>query len=374
MRVGVLKELKADEYRVALTPAGARELTSRGHTVLVETQAGVGSAFADEAYEASGAQIVAGPEAVFEGADLLLKVKEPLEQESLRLLPRHVLFTYLHLAPNPDLTRGLLESGCISVAYETVETPDGHLPLLAPMSEVAGRLAPQVAANFLERMNGGKGKLLAGVTGVPAARVLILGTGMAGTNAALIASGMRARVTTLDVKVDRLMEAERLAPGVEALMSNQMTIEEQVERADVVIGAVLVPGARTPQLVSEDLIKAMQPGSVVVDISIDQGGCFATSHMTTHSDPTFVVDGVVHYCVGNMAGVVPITSTLALTNATLPYIMKLAEKGLVAAARSDPGLARGINVMEGKVTNPEVAKATGNAYFPLESLLPIEFS
>jgi alanine dehydrogenase len=231
-----------------------------------------------------------------------------------------------------------------------------------------------VAANFLERMNGGKGKLLAGVTGVPAARVLILGTGMAGTNAALIASGMRARVTTLDVKLDRLMEVERLAPGVEALMSNQLTIEEQVERADVVIGAVLVPGARTPQLVSEDLIKAMQPGSVVVDISIDQGGCFATSRMTTHSDPTYVVDGVVHYCVGNMAGVVPITSTLALTNATLPYIMKVAEKGLVAAARSDPGLARGINVMEGKVTNPEVAKATGNAYFPLESLLPIEFS
>lgn len=374
MRVGVLKEIKADEYRVALTPAGVRELTYRGHTVLVETRAGEGSAFPDAAYEVSGAQVVDSADAVFDGAELILKVKEPLEQEVLRLHSGHVLFTYLHLAPNPELTRGLVESGCVSVAYETVESPNGSLPLLAPMSEVAGRLAPQAAAYFLERMNGGKGKLLAGVTGVAAARVLILGAGIAGTNAALIASGMRARVTVLDVKAERLWEVERLAPGVEALMSNQLTIEEQVERADVVIGAVLVPGDKTPQLVSADLIAAMQAGSVVVDISIDQGGCFATSHMTTHSDPTFVVDDVVHYCVGNMAGAVPITSTLALTNATLPYIMKVATKGLVAAAREDPGLARGINVMEGKVTNPQVAKATSHAYFPLESLLPIEFS
>ncbi|MHB9148839.1 MAG: alanine dehydrogenase [Thermoleophilia bacterium] len=374
MRVGVLKEIKADEYRVALTPAGARELTYRGHTVLVETRAGEGSAFPDAAYEASGAHVVESADAVFDGAELILKVKEPLEQEVLRLHSGHVLFTYLHLAPNPGLTRGLVESGCVSVAYETVESAGGNLPLLAPMSEVAGRLAPQAAAYFLERMNGGKGKLLAGVTGVAAARVVILGAGIAGTNAALIASGMRARVTALDVKAERLWEVERLAPGVEALMSNQLTIEEQVERADVVIGAVLVPGDKTPQLVSADLIAAMQAGSVVVDISIDQGGCFATSHMTTHSDPTFVVDDVVHYCVGNMAGAVPITSTLALTNATLPYIMEVAGKGLVAAAREDPGLARGINVMEGKVTNPQVAKATSHAYFPLESLLPIEFS
>lgn len=374
MRVGVLKEIKADEYRVALTPAGARELTYHGHTVLVETRAGEASAFPDAAYEASGAQVVESADAVFDGAGLILKVKEPLEQEVLRLHSGHVLFTYLHLAPSPELTRGLVESGCVSVAYETVESSSGSLPLLAPMSEVAGRLAPQAAAYFLERMNGGKGKLLAGVTGVAAARVVILGAGIAGTNAALIASGMRARVTVLDVRAERLWEVERLAPGVEGLMSNQLTIEELVERADVVIGAVLVPGAKTPQLVSADLIATMQAGSVVVDISIDQGGCFATSHMTTHSDPTFVVDDVVHYCVGNMAGAVPITSTLALTNATLPYIMKVAEKGLVAAAREDPGLARGINVMEGKVTNPQVAKATSHAYFPLESLLPIEFS
>ncbi|HZK49706.1 MAG TPA: alanine dehydrogenase [Thermoleophilia bacterium] len=374
MRVGVLKELKADEYRVALTPAGARELTSRGHTVLVETLAGEGSAFGDEAYVASGAQIAESAEAVFSGAELILKVKEPLEQECLRLHSGHVLFTFLHLAPNAELTRGLVDSGCVSVAYETVGQDSGHLPLLAPMSEVAGRLAPQAAAYFLERMNGGKGKLLAGVTGVAAAKVVILGAGIAGSNAALVASGMRARVTILDVKVERLAEVERMVPGVEALMSNQLTIEEQVERADVVIGAVLVPGARTPQLVSEDLVKAMQAGSVVVDISVDQGGCIATSHMTTHSSPTFVVDEVVHYCVGNMAGAVPITSTLALTNATLPYIMKVAEQGLVAAARSDRALARGINVMEGKVTNSQVAKATGNRYFPLESLLPIEFS
>jgi alanine dehydrogenase len=374
MRVGVPKEIKADEYRVALTPAGARELTSGGHTVIVERAAGVGSAFPDDAYRTAGARIVDGPDAVFSEAELILKVKEPLEQEYLRLTPRHVLFTYLHLAPNPDLTRGLIESGSVSIAYETVEDQAGHLPLLAPMSEVAGRLAPQAGAYFLERNNGGKGKLLAGVTGVAAAKVVIIGAGIAGSNAALVASGMRARVTVLDVKVDRLMYVERLVPGVEALMSNQLTIEEQVEAADVVIGAVLVPGAKTPQLVSAELVRAMQPGSVVVDLSIDQGGCFETSRMTTHSDPTFVVDHVVHYCVGNMAGAVPITSTLALTNATLPYIMKIADRGLVRAARTDPALALGINVMESKVTNPEVAKATGNAYFPLESLLPIEFS
>lgn len=374
MRVGVLKEIKPDEYRVSLTPAGARELTSRGHAVIVETRAGEGSSFPDEAYEASGATVAADAESVFEAAELLLKVKEPLEQEYLRLHDGHVLFTYLHLAPNPVLTRGLLESGAVCLAYETVESPDGALPLLAPMSEVAGRLAPHAGAYFLERMNGGKGKLLGGVTGVAAAEIVILGAGIAGMNAALIASGLRGRVTILDLKMDRLAEVERLVPAAQALVSNQLTVEEQVEKADLVIGAVLVPGARAPHLVSEDLIKAMQPGSVVVDISIDQGGCFATSHMTTHSDPTFVVHDIVHYCVGNIPGAVPITSTLALTNATLPHIMRLADLGLVAAARSDPGLAAGINVMEGKVTNEQVAEATGNAYFPMKSLLPIEFS
>ena len=374
MNVGVLKEIKPDEYRVALTPAGARELTSRGHVVVVQAGAGEGSAFADDAYRASGATVVDTAEDVFAQAELLLKVKEPLEQEYLRLHSGHVLFTYLHLAPDRTLTQGLIESGSVCIAYETVQSSGGQLPLLAPMSEVAGRLAPQAGAYFLERPKGGMGKLLAGVTGVPAARVVILGAGIAGSNAALVASGMRARVTVLDVRVDRLMELDRLAPGVEALMSNQLTIEEEVERADLVIGAVLVPGAKAPQLVSADLVRAMRPGSVIVDLSIDQGGCVQTSRMTTHSDPTFVVDDVVHYCVGNMAGAVPITSTLALTNATLPYIMRIADRGLAAAARSDRGLALGVNVMEGKVTNPEVAKATGHHFFPLESLLPIEFS
>ncbi len=374
MRIGVLKEIKADEYRVSLTPAGARELVSRGHQVIVETGAGEGSAFPDEAYLSAGAEIVENAEQVFDKASLLLKVKEPLGQEYLRLQPRHVLFTYLHLAPNPELTRGLIESGATCLAYETVEPANGHLPLLAPMSEVAGRIAPHAGAYFLERMNGGKGKLMGGVTGVPAARVVILGAGIAGSNAAQIASGMKARVRVLDINLERLMEVERHFPGVEALMSNQTTIEEQVLRADLVIGAVLVVGARAPRLVSEDLIKAMQPGSVMVDISIDQGGCFETSHMTTHSDPVFVKHGVVHYCVGNMPGAVPITSTLALTNVTLPYIMEIADRGVPAAARHDPGLAKGINVMEGKITNARVAEATGNPFFPLESLLPIDFT
>ena len=374
MRIGVLKEIKTDEYRVSLTPAGARELTSRGHTVVVETGAGRGSSFPDEAYVAAGAEIVESAERVFAEATLLLKVKEPLQQEYLRLRPEHIMFTYLHLAPNPDLTRGLIESGATCLAYETVEAADGHLPLLAPMSEVAGRIAPHAGAYFLERMNGGKGKLLGGVTGVPAARVVVLGAGIAGSNAALIALGMKARVTVLDISVDRLMEAERFLPGVEALMSNQMTVEEQVTRADLVIGAVLVAGARAPRLVTEEMVKAMQPGSVMVDISIDQGGCFETSHMTTHSDPVFVKHGVVHYCVGNMPGAVPITSTLALTNVTLPYIMQLADLGVPGAARRNPGLAKGINVIEGKVTNPRVAEATGNQYFPIESLLPIDIT
>jgi alanine dehydrogenase len=372
--VGVLKETKVDEYRVALTPAGARELTSGGHRVMVQRGAGEGSSFPDEAYRAAGAAILPDAEAVFEQATLLLKVKEPQPEEYLRLRPHHVLFTYLHLAPNKELTRGLLESGATCVAYETVETATGRLPLLAPMSEIAGRIAPQAGAYFLERMSGGKGRLLGGATGVASAKVVILGGGIAGSNAALIAAGMRAQVEVLDVDIDHLKELERYVPGVQGLVSNQLTIEEEVLGADLLIGAVLVPGARTPTLVSEDLVRAMQPGSVIVDVSIDQGGCIATSRMTTHSEPTFTKHGVVHYCVGNMPGAVPITSTWALANVTLPYVMKLADLGLQAAARADSDLARGINVMEGKVTNREVAEATGNQYFPLNSLLPIEYT
>jgi alanine dehydrogenase len=374
MRVGVPTEIREEEYRVALTPAGTRELTSMGHEVLVQHGAGEGSLFPDEAYVAAGARIVADAEAVFAQADLIAKVKEPLRQEYLRLEPRHILFTYLHLAPDPNLTKALIDSGATCLAYETVETADGRKPLLAPMSEIAGRLAPQVGAYFLERMSGGKGKLLGGATGVKAASVVILGAGIAGANAATIAAGMGAHTKVLDIDVDALVTLQRQLPGVQTLHSDQLTIEEEVAAADVVIGAILVSGAKTPVLVSEQAVRAMQPGSVIVDLSVDQGGCVATSRATTHRDPTYVKHGVIHYCVDNMAGVVPITSTLALTNVTLPYILAVADKGVVAAARSDPALARGVNVMEGKVTLREVADATGNPYFPLEYVLPIEYT
>ncbi|OFW57185.1 MAG: alanine dehydrogenase [Actinobacteria bacterium RBG_16_64_13] len=374
MRVGVPTEIREEEYRVALTPAGTKELTSRGHEVLVQHGAGEGSFFPDEAYVAAGARIVPDAEALFAQADLIVKVKEPLREEYLRLTPRHVLFTYLHLAPDPELTKALVDGGATCLAYETVETVEGRKPLLAPMSEIAGRLATQVGAYFLERMSGGKGKLLGGVTGVKAASVVILGAGIAGTNAAAIAVGMGACTNVLDIDMDALGVLRKQLPGVQTLHSDQLTIEEQVAKADLVIGAILVSGARTPVLVTEDTVRAMQPGSVIVDLSVDQGGCVATSRTTSHREPTFVKHGVIHYCVDNMAGVVPITSTLALTNVTLPYILEVAEKGAVGAARSDPSLARGVNVMEGKVTHREVAEATGNPYFPLEYVLPIEYT
>ncbi len=374
MRIGVPKEIREEEYRVALTPAGTRELALRGHQVYIEQGAGDGSLFPDDAYVAAGAVIVPDAAAVFEEADLILKVKEPLQQEYLRLEPRHVLFTYLHLARDRELTRGLLDSGATCLAYETVQTPDARLPLLAPMSEIAGRLAPQIGAYFLERMSGGKGKLLGGATGVKAANVVILGAGMAGSNAARIAAGMGAHTKVLDIDLPALAELERRVPTVHTLCSDRLTIEQEVHTADLVIGAVLVSGARTPVLVSEEVVKSMQLGSVIVDLSIDQGGCVATSRMTTHRKPTFTAHGVIHYCVDNMAGVVPVTSTLALTNATLPFILTLADKGVVDAAGSDSAIAQGINVMEGKVTIAEVAKATGNPYFPLEYVLPIEYT
>lgn len=374
MRVGVPTEIRQDEYRVALTPAGTKELASRGHDVLIQHGAGEGSFFPDEAYVAAGARIVPDAEAVFAQADLILKVKEPLSEEYARLEPRHTLFTYLHLAPDPVLTKALIDSGATCLAYETVETPDGVKPLLAPMSEIAGRLAPQAGAYLLERMSGGKGKLLSGATGVKAANVVILGAGIAGANAAAIAAGMGANTKVLDIDMRRLAIVQRRLPNAQTLHSDQLTIEDEVATADLVIGAILVSGAKTPVLVSEELVMAMQPGSVIVDLSVDQGGCVATSRVTTHREPTFVKHGVIHYGVDNMAGVVPITSTLALTNVTLPYILEVAERGAVAAARSDPALARGVNVMEGKVTLREVADATGNPYFPLEYVLPIEYT
>ncbi len=373
MRIGVPTEIREEEYRVALTPAGTRELTARHHEVLVEQGAGDGSLFGDDAYVAAGARIVADAESVFGQADMIVKVKEPLAQEIARLEPRHILCTYLHLAPDPNLTAGLVSSGATCLAYETVETADGRHPLLAPMSEIAGRLAPQIGAYFLERMSGGKGKLLGGATGVKPANVVILGAGIAGSNAAVIASGMGARTKVLDIDLEALDRLRRMVPAVETLHSNQLTIEDEVADADVLIGAVLVSGARTPVLVPEEVVQSMQPGSVIVDLSVDQGGTVATSRPTTHRVPTFVEHGVIHYGVDNVAGVVPITSTLALTNATLPYIVAVAGAGVVAAARSDPALARGINVMEGKVTVKEVAEATGHPYFPLEYVLPIEY-
>lgn len=374
MRVGVPTEIREEEYRVALTPAGTKELANRGHEVLVQRGAGEGSSFADEAYVAAGARIVPDAASVFSQADLIVKVKEPLQEEYLRLEPRHILFTFLHLAPDAELTGALIRSGATCIAYETVETADGRKPLLAPMSEIAGRLAPQVGAALLERMSGGKGKLLSGATGVKAANVVILGGGIAGRNAAAIAAGMGAHTKVLDISVDVLAEVQRERLGVQTLHSNQLTIEDEVARADLVIGAILVSGARTPVLVAEGVVQQMQPGSVIVDLSVDQGGCVATSQITSHREPTYVKHGVIHYCVDNMAGVVPITSTLALTNVTLPYILAVAEKGAVEAARSDPALARGVNVMEGKVTLREVAEATGNPYFPLEYVLPIDYT
>jgi alanine dehydrogenase len=373
VKIGVLRERRLDEYRVALTPAGVRELVLHGHVVLVERGAGEGSSLPDSAYASAGAVVLGSGEEVIDGAALLLKVKEPTEEEAARFRPDQVFCGFLHLAPNPRLTESLLLSRATCVGYETVETDSGHLPLLAPMSEIAGRLAPQAGASFLERAKGGQGKLLGGVTGVPAAKVTVLGAGIVGFNAAQIASGMRARVTVVDSRLDRLEEVERYLPGVEALMSNQLTIEEQVARSDVVIAAVLVAGAMAPKLVSEELVKDMQPGSVLMDVSIDQGGAIATSRLTTHSQPVFVKHGVLHYAVGNMPGAVPVTATLALSNAILPYILRIADEGLEAAARIDRVLARGINVMEGKVTNRRVAEATGHIYFPLEALLPIEY-
>jgi alanine dehydrogenase len=373
MRIGVPTEIREEEYRVALTPAGTKELTLRGHQVLVQRGAGAGSFLADDEYVAAGARIVPDADAVFAQAEMVVKVKEPLPVEIARLEPRHILFTYLHLAPDRELTAGLVASGATCLAYETVETADGRHPLLAPMSEIAGRLAPQIGANFLERMSGGKGKLMGGATGVKPANVVILGAGIAGSNAAIIALGMGARTKILDIDLAALVAVRRTLPSIETLHSDRLTIEAEIAAADLVIGAVLVSGARTPVLVSEDMVRSMQPGSVIMDLSIDQGGTVATSRATSHRAPTFVEHGVIHYCVDNMAGVVPITSTLALTNATLPYILAVADLGVVASARADAALGRGVNVMEGKVTIKEAAEATGNPYFPLEYVLPIEY-
>jgi alanine dehydrogenase len=373
MRVGVPTEIKPDEYRVALTPAGVRELTKLGHDVLIESGAGAGSAIADRDFQAQGARIVGDADAVFGEAELILKVKEPLADEVERLRSDHVLFTYLHLAPAPELTRSLCDSGATCIAYETVEDEAGRLPLLAPMSEVAGKLATQAGAFMLEKPLGGRGVLLGGVPGVPAATVLILGGGVVGTNAAFIAIGMEAEVFVLDKSIDTLRRLDIALQGrASTVYSSTVTIEELLPRADLVIGAVLVRGARAPHVIERHHLRLMSEHAVLVDVSIDQGGCFETSRPTTHSDPTYEVDGITHYCVTNMPGAVPITSTYALTNATLPYVEALAEHGVGGAIADDPGLALGVNVAGGQVTHPAVAEGVGLPYTPVEEVLGMQ--
>jgi len=365
MIVGVPTELKNHEYRVALTPAGARELTSAGHEVLVERGAGLGSRIEDDNYVRAGARLT-DVEGIWAESQMVLKVKEPVAAEFDRMRRDQVLFTYLHLAAGRSVTEALLKAGTAGVAYETVQDLQGRLPLLAPMSEVAGRMAPQVGATLLEKEHGGRGILLGGVSGVHPAKVVVLGAGMAGANAAWLAQGMEAEVLVLDRSIDRLRYIDSIHKGrILTVMSNQTTIEEAVLAADLVIGAVLIPGALAPHLVSKQLIEAMKPGAVVIDISVDQGGCFETSRMTTHSDPTYVVSDVVHYCVGNMPGAVPHTSTYALTNATLPYALELANKGLFEACRDSPPLAKGLNTLNGALVNEPVAEAHGLEYRPM---------
>ncbi|MCW2975189.1 MAG: alanine dehydrogenase [Actinomycetia bacterium] len=371
MRIGVAKEIKTDEYRVALTPAGARELVQKGHEVLIETTAGDGSSFFDADYERAGAQIVSVDD-VWGQSELLLKVKEPIASEYPRMREGLVLFTYLHIAADEALTRALVESGIIAVAYETVETDDRRLPLLAPMSEIAGRLAAQAGAYFLEKPLGGRGVLLGGVPGVAPGRVVVLGGGIVGYNAAIIAIGLGAQVTVLERSIDRMRHLDEILSGrVSLVMSSTLQIESSISEADLVIGAVLVPGARAPKLVTREMLGVMKQGSVIVDVAIDQGGCIETARPTTHSDPVYVVDGVTHYCVANMPGGVPITSTKALTNATLPYVEAIADNGLVRAVSADPALARGVNVLDGKITYAAVAEAHGLEYTPLADVLPL---
>ncbi len=360
MIVGVPKEIKTNENRVALVPAGAESLVGDGHTLLVEQGAGLGSGFSDEAYRAVGAQVGKTTDEVWAKAELILKVKEPIESEWPRMRKGQVLFTYFHFAASEPLTKAVIKSGCVAIAYETVQLSTGELPLLTPMSEVAGRMAVQEGAKYLEKVFGGSGILLGGVPGVLPAEVLIIGGGVVGTNAAKMAAGLGAHVTLLDVSLDRLRYlSDVLPPNVELLYSNRHNILDQLKKADLVIGAVLLPGAKAPNLVRRGDLKLMKPGSVIVDVAVDQGGCIETTKPTTHEQPTYLVDGILHYAVANMPGGVPRTSTLALTNATFPYAKRLAKLGWKQACRQDPALELGLNVVEGKVAYPGVAEAFG---------------
>lgn len=369
MRVGVPTEVMEAEYRVAITPVGVHELVREGHEVVIQQGAGEGSAITDEDFIRSGARMAATADDVWTGADLILKVKEPQREEFARMQRGQILFTYLHLAAHKDVTEAIAAAGTTGIAYETVESVDGRLPLLAPMSEIAGRMAPHVAANYLHRANGGRGVLMSGVSGVRPARVVVIGAGMSGMNAAWVAQGMEAEVVLIDKNVERLRYVDHIHKGrILTLASAALTIQQEVLQADVVIGAVLVTGARAPMLVSEELVSQMKPGAVIVDISIDQGGCFATSRVTTHTQPTYIAHSVVHYCVGNMPGAVPHTSTYALTNATLPYSLAIARSGMDAVL-ADPALAKGVNVHQGCVTNQAVAEGVGLSFTPLDTLI-----
>lgn len=365
MIVGVPREIKTDEDRVAITPVGVRELTDRGHEVLIERGAGEGSTIHDDEYEAQGASIVPDAEAVFGGADLILKVKEPQTSEVEMFREGQVLFTYLHLAANPSLAAGLAKRGMIAIAYETVQMSDRSLPLLAPMSEIAGRMATQAGAYFLAKAQGGRGILLGGVTGVSPARVVVIGGGMAGSNAAVIAMGMQANVVVLDTDISKLRSLDSLYQGrIVTLQSNRLTLEDEVLTADLVIGTVLVPGAAAPKLVTEEMVRSMKRGAVLVDVAIDQGGCFETSRETTHTDPVYTVHDVLHYAVGNIPGAVPHTSTYALTNATMRYVVDLASEGVRHAVTTHPELESGVNIVDSSVCHPAVAKSLGVDHVP----------
>lgn len=375
MLIGVPKEIKNHEYRVGLVPFAVRELVHNGHKVVIETQAGSGIGVSDDDYRAAGAEILGDAKTVFEKAEMIVKVKEPQAVECEMLREGQLLFTYLHLAPDLPQTEGLLKSGCVAIAYETVTSPRGGLPLLAPMSEVAGRMGPQAGAHCLEKAQGGRGVLMGGVPGVAPAKVVVLGGGVSGTNAARIALGMGAEVTVLERNIARIAQLDDMfrGTGMKTLYSTVDAVEKSVQDADLVIGAVLVPGAAAPKLINREMLKSMPDGSVVVDIAIDQGGCLETSRPTTHADPTFVEEGVVHYCVANMPGAVARTSTFALNNATLPFAVALANKGYRGALAEDPHLRQGLNVAEGKITYKAVSEAHGLEYTAPEEALGISF-
>lgn len=370
MRIGVPKEIKTHEYRVGLVPGSVRELTGAGHSVIVETNAGLGIGFEDEDYRKVGATIAASPKEIFDNTDMIVKVKEPQPSECKMLHHDQILFTYLHLAADPLQCELLMQSGCTAIAYETVTDDRGGLPLLSPMSEVAGRMSIQAGAHCLEKAQGGSGILLGGIPGVASAKVVVIGGGVVGTNAIRMAVGMEAEVTVLDISLNRLRELNmEYGAKLNTIFSTCQAIEEHVKEADLVIGAILLPGAPAPKLVTRDMVKQMRRGSVIVDVAIDQGGCIETSRPTTHAEPTFVVDGVVHYCVTNMPGAAPRTAAFGLNNATLPFVLQLANKGLVKALKDDKHLAQGVNISQGKVTYEAVATALHQHYVPLTQLM-----